>query len=89
MTVSPMPRSASPMPSGKKVSWNPPASISVAGLRQDPGNTDALLDLGELLMEMGQTDEAGEKFRRVIELAPEATRRIFLPWPLAAAPEPR
>src|SRR5919112_1340875 len=40
------------------------------GLRHDPGDTDTLLDLGELLMEMGRTEEAGEKFRRAIELAP-------------------
>ena len=43
----------------------------LAGLRQDPGNTETLLDLGELLIEMGRGDEAGEKFRRAIELAPE------------------
>jgi len=43
----------------------------LAGLRQDPGNTEALLDLGELLVAMDQQDEADEKFRRVIELAPE------------------
>ena len=43
----------------------------LAGLRLDPGNTDALLDLGELLLEMGLADEAGEKFRRVIEQSPE------------------
>jgi tetratricopeptide (TPR) repeat protein len=41
------------------------------GLRQDPGNTEILLDLGDLLLEMGRGDEAGEKFRRAIELAPE------------------
>lgn len=41
------------------------------GLRQDPGNTRLLLDLGDLLVEMGRADEAGEKFRRAIELAPE------------------
>ncbi len=42
------------------------------GLRQDPGNTDTLLDLGELLAEMGRIDEAGEKFRRAIELRPRS-----------------
>lgn len=41
------------------------------GLRQDPGNTSILLDLGELLAEMGRDEDAGEKFRRAIELAPE------------------
>ena len=56
----------------------------LAGLRQDPGDTDALLDLGELLMEMGQVDEAGEKFRRAIELAAGGARRPLLPRPLAA-----
>ena len=57
--------------SGARASWKRPGSITSMGLRQDPGNTDTLLDLGELLMEMGRTDEAGEKFRRAIELAPE------------------
>jgi tetratricopeptide (TPR) repeat protein len=47
------------------------------GLRQDPGDTDTLLDLGELLMEMGRTEEAGEKFRRAIELAPEEPAGYF------------
>ena len=49
----------------------------LAGLRQDPGNTEALLDLGELLLEMGQVDEAGEKFRRAIELSPEDPSGYF------------
>jgi tetratricopeptide (TPR) repeat protein len=43
----------------------------LAGLRQDPGCTDTLLDLGELLVEMGRSDEAGEKIRRAIEMAPD------------------
>lgn len=43
----------------------------LAALRRDPGDTDTLLDLGELLVEMGRVDEAGEKFGRAIELAPE------------------
>jgi hypothetical protein len=47
------------------------------GLRQEPGNLDTLLDLGELLMEMGRSDEAGEKFRRAIELAPEQPAGYF------------
>src|SRR6185312_10743980 len=47
------------------------------GLRQDPGNTSTLLDLGELLAEMGRDDEAGEKFRRAIELAPEEPAGYF------------
>jgi tetratricopeptide (TPR) repeat protein len=49
----------------------------LVGLRQDPGNTHTLLDLGDLLMEMGRTDEAGEKFRRAIELAPEDPAGYF------------
>jgi tetratricopeptide (TPR) repeat protein len=40
-------------------------------LRQNPGDTETLLDLGELLMELDRLEEAGEKFRRSIELAPE------------------
>jgi tetratricopeptide (TPR) repeat protein len=43
----------------------------LSGLRQDPGCLEALLDLGELLCEMGRSDEAGEKFRRAIEMAPD------------------
>ncbi len=49
----------------------------LTGLRQDPGNTETLLDLGDLLMEMGRTEEAGEKFRRAIELAPEEPAGYF------------
>ena len=40
-------------------------------LRQKPGDNETLLDLGELLMEMDRLEEAGEKFRRAIELTPE------------------
>ncbi|MGB7160048.1 MAG: tetratricopeptide repeat protein [Tepidisphaeraceae bacterium] len=43
----------------------------LSGLRQDPGSTETLLDLGELLTDMGRVTEAGEKFRRAIELAPD------------------
>jgi tetratricopeptide (TPR) repeat protein len=43
----------------------------VLGLRQDPGSTQTLLDLSDLLIEMHRWDEAGEKIRRAIELAPE------------------
>ncbi len=43
----------------------------LTGLRHQPGNTAALLDLSELLIEMRRWDEAGEKIRRAIELAPE------------------
>ncbi len=37
-------------------------------LREHPGDMDTLLDCGCLLMDMGRTGDAGEKFRRVIEL---------------------
>src|SRR5665213_4183672 len=47
------------------------------GLRQDPGNTATLLDLGDLLLEMGRDEEAGEKFRRAIELSPEEPAGFF------------
>jgi tetratricopeptide (TPR) repeat protein len=47
------------------------------GLRQDPGNTATLLDLGQLLTDMGRDEEAGEKFRRAIELAPEEPAGYF------------
>lgn len=47
------------------------------GLRRDPGNTETLLDLGDLLMEMARVEEAGEKFRRAIELAPEDPAGYF------------
>src|SRR5208282_2263237 len=43
----------------------------VQELRRQPGDTQTLLDLGRLLLEMGRLEEAGEKFRRAIELAPE------------------
>jgi len=39
-------------------------------LRLNPGRTQTLLDLGELLVTMGWLPEADEKFRRAIELAP-------------------
>lgn len=39
-------------------------------LRSDPGNIDTLLDLGELLMEMGHNGLAAEKFRQVLDLEP-------------------
>lgn len=46
-------------------------------LRADPGSTRAMLDLGELLMEMGRADEAGEKFRRAMETSPESAASHF------------
>ena len=37
-------------------------------LRNNPGDVETLLDLGCLLVEMNRLGEAGEKFRRVLEL---------------------
>ncbi len=61
------------------------------GLRQDPGNTDTLLDLGDLLSEMGRHDEAGEKYRQAIELAPEEPGPYFChgQWLQSTAPRCR
>jgi tetratricopeptide (TPR) repeat protein len=42
----------------------------LADLRQNPGRTRTLLNLGDLLQEMGRIGEAGEKYRHCIELAP-------------------
>jgi tetratricopeptide (TPR) repeat protein len=42
----------------------------LADLRERPGRVQTLLELGDLLMEMGQAEEADEKYRRCIELAP-------------------
>lgn len=39
-------------------------------LRDDPGNTEALLDYGDLLVDQRRYPEAAEKFRRVLELEP-------------------
>ena len=43
----------------------------VQEMRSQPGDTQTLLELGKLLLEMGRHEEAGEKFRRAIEQAPE------------------
>lgn len=40
-------------------------------LRQAPGDTATLLDLADLLAEMGRTEESGEKIRRAIEIRPD------------------
>ena len=56
---------------GERANWKRPGSITCSALRQDPGDIDTLLDLGELLIRNGPDGEAGEKFRRAIELAPE------------------
>lgn len=39
-------------------------------LRDDPGNTEALLDYGDLLVDLRRYPEAAEKYRRVLELEP-------------------
>lgn len=46
-------------------------------LRSDPGNVDTLLDLGELLMEIGPPEAAAEKFRQVLDLDPEECTAHF------------
>jgi tetratricopeptide (TPR) repeat protein len=40
-------------------------------LRDNPGDIDTLLDLGALLVEMNRFVEAGEKFRRILEIEPD------------------
>jgi tetratricopeptide (TPR) repeat protein len=46
-------------------------------IRSNPGNIDVKLDLGELLMELGEPAPAGEKFRQVLELAPEEATALY------------
>lgn len=46
-------------------------------LRSDPGDIETLLDLGCLLVDMNRTAEAGEKFRRVLELEPDNVEAHF------------
>jgi tetratricopeptide (TPR) repeat protein len=40
-------------------------------LRQDPGDLETLLALGRLLVDMHRFGEAGEKFRRILEIEPD------------------
>ena len=47
-------------------------------LRQDPGDIGTLLHLGCLLVDMNRLPEAGEKFRRVLELEPDNAEAHFL-----------
>ncbi len=54
-------------------------------LRSDPGNVDTLLDLGELLMELGPPEAAAEKFRQVLDLEPEECTAHFHLGSLAQA----
>ncbi|MAE66040.1 MAG: hypothetical protein CMJ18_17345 [Phycisphaeraceae bacterium] len=42
-------------------------------LREDPSDTQTLLDFGNLLIDMGRQDEAVEKFRRALEQDPTNT----------------
>jgi Flp pilus assembly protein TadD len=46
-------------------------------LRADPGNIDTLLDLGDLLIEMGNNGLAAEKFRQVLDLDPDNCEAHF------------
>ncbi len=46
-------------------------------LGRSPGDVDTLLDMGELLVEMGLTEEAAEKFRRVLEQSPASAAAHF------------
>ena len=48
-------------------------SLYLQELRRDPGDIDALLDLGELLIRMDRLAEASERFRRVLEMEPDDT----------------
>ncbi len=52
-------------------------------LRMDPGDIDTLLDMGELLLDMHRHTEAGEKFRRVLELESDQPDAHFLLGELA------
>ncbi len=62
--------SASAMPIAKKGDREQARRHMLTDLRLNPGRTQTLLDLGELLVTMGRLQEADEKFRRAIELAP-------------------
>ncbi|KAA0214294.1 MAG: tetratricopeptide repeat protein [Leptolyngbya sp. PLA3] len=54
-------------------------------LRQEPGDIDTLLDLGDLLSDMNRLEEAGEKYRRVLELEPDHPDAHFALGELAVA----
>lgn len=47
-------------------------------LRHDPGNTDILAELGDLLIEMDDLPAAAAKFQQVIELAPHCERALVM-----------
>jgi tetratricopeptide (TPR) repeat protein len=46
-------------------------------LRNDPGDTDVILDFGIFLLKEGQIDAAKEKFNRIIELTSDSAAAIF------------
>lgn len=46
-------------------------SLYLQELRRDPGDIEALLDLGDLLIQMDRLGEASEKYRRVLEMEPD------------------
>ena len=46
-------------------------------LRTNPGDIDTLLRLGRLLVEMNRFVEAGEKFRRILEIQPDHARAHY------------
>jgi tetratricopeptide (TPR) repeat protein len=46
-------------------------------LRSNPGDLDVMLDLGELLVEMGDLTPAAEKFRQVLELSPDECTALY------------
>ncbi len=46
-------------------------------LRQDPGDIETLLRLGRLLVDMNRFVEAGEKFRRILEIQPDHATAHF------------
>ena len=51
--------------------------LFVSELRDNPGDPDTLLDFGDLLVDMHRYAEAGEKYRRVLELDPNHTDAHF------------
>ena len=46
-------------------------------LRNNPGDTDIILDFGMFLLECGDIEGAKEKFNRIIELNPESASAVF------------
>ncbi|GMU24755.1 MAG: hypothetical protein AMXMBFR13_48270 [Phycisphaerae bacterium] len=46
----------------------------LAAIRQEPGDTELLADLGDLYVEMGNLARAAAKFEQVLELDPESAR---------------